>query len=273
MRGVLLKKKNGSGIILTRDGLFCRGTVGETETLGDEVTVEPPGKRPLPRWLAAAALALACFGFGIYRLFFPPAWAHLTLDVDPSVELTLDSRLVVTEEQGLNAGGKRLLALAGARGRPLEDAVARLLRRAFTAGYIRERDCYVVLVTVMARQGDRRLDPEALASLVAEHFPERRGGLEIVAVRVGKGVRREAAKAGLSSGRYLLQQEFGRRGLAVAPELLREESLRRIEEKQGLTVAALVGGSGSVLVRAGEGLSKKGPMQHPPVFLAAPVPE
>jgi hypothetical protein len=270
MRGFLLKKKDGTGIVLTRDGLFMQGMVGEAEVIGEEVAVQPIVKRRFPSWMAMAAVVLACVGFGVYRLAFPPAFAYVAVDVEPSVELALDSRLAVIEQRGFNASGKRLLALEDVRGKPLEAAVSGLLERAFTEGYLRDGRDHVVLVAVTVRGEEERLDTETLACLVARDFPAVRGGLEIVAVQADWRTRWEAARNNLSTGRYLLQRELEAQGLGVVPGFLREESLRQLEEKQGVTVATLVGDEGSVLVRLGEGLS--GTETGQGSFFAAPVP-
>lgn len=270
MRGFLLKKKDGTGIVLTRDGLFMQGVIGEAGATGEEVAVQPILKRRIPPWMVMAAVVLACVGFGVYRLAFPPAFAYVALDVEPSVELALDSRLVVVEQRGFNAGGKRLLALEDARGKPLEAAVSGLLQRAFSEGYLPDGQDHVVLVAVTARGEEKRLDTETLACLVARDFPAVRGGVEIVAVQADWSLRQEAVRSGLSSGRYLLQRELEARGLGVVPGFLREESLQELEEKQGVTVAALVGDNGSVLVRCEEDLS--GTETGQGLFFAAPVP-
>lgn len=270
MRGFLLKKREGTGIVLTRNGLFVQGSVDEAGAIGEEVTVQPVAKRRFSFWMAAAAVVLAGIGFGVYRLAFPPAFAYVAVDMEPSVELALDSRLAVIEQRGFNAGGRRLLALEDARGKPLEAAVSGLLEHAFTEGYLRDGRDHVVLVAVTARGGDRRLDTETLACLVARDFPTVRGGVEIVAVQADWRTRWEAVRNNLSAGRYLLQRELEAKGLGVVPGFLREESLRELEEKQGVTVAALVGDSGSVLVRLGE--SPAGIKTGQGTFFAAPVP-
>jgi hypothetical protein len=271
MRGFLLKKKDGTGIVLTRNGLFVQGAVGEAGAIGEEVTVQPVVKRRFPSWTAVAAVVLACVGFGVYRLAFPPAFAYVAVDIEPSVELALDSRLAVIKQRGFNAGGKRLLALEDARGKPLEAAVSGLLERASTEGYLRDGQDHVVLVAVTARGEDKRLDTETLACLVAQDFPAVRGSVEIVAVQADWRTRWEAVRNNLSAGRYLLQRELEAQGLGVVPGFLREESLRELEEKQGVTVAALVGDEGSVLVRLGE--SPAGTETGEGTFFAAPVPE
>lgn len=271
MRGLLLKRKNGGGIIITHDGLFCRGSVDEQKALGDEVTVEPPLRRTLQWWLAAAVFGLVCLGLGIYRMLFPGVWAYVTLDVGPSIELALDSRLTVIGQEGFNDTGNKLVSPLDLRGRPIEVCIDYLLERAYAAGYLSEGENSVVLITVCPQRNHKKLGTEALACLVAESFPVRQGGVEIVAVGTDAADRRRAVSYGLSTGRYLLRQELTRCGHGISEGSIREDPLRRIEEEHGLTVAALVGSSGSVLVRTWN-VPGIGPAGNPQALLAAPVP-
>lgn len=271
MRGLLLKRKNGGGIIITHDGLFCRGVVGEQDALGDEVTVEPPERRTVQWWLAAAALSILCFGLGVYRMFFPGVWAYVALDLDPSIELALDSQLRVVGQRGFNDSGNKLLSPLDLRGKPVDVCIGYLLERAYAAGYLSEGENSVVLVTVTPQTSHEKLGTEALASFVAESFPARQGGVEIVAISTGSDTRQQAVSNGLSTGRYLLQQELRRSGHMVSEGSIREDPLQQIEEEHGLTVAALVGSNGSVLIRTWD-MPGIGPAADPQVFLAAPVP-
>ncbi|HIE13227.1 MAG TPA: hypothetical protein EYP63_07370 [Desulfotomaculum sp.] len=272
MRGLLLKRKNGGGIIITHDGLFCRGAVDEQKALGDEVTVEPPPRRRLLWWLTAAALGLFCLGIGIYRIFLPGVWAYVTLDIGPSIELALDSQLRVTGQRGLNEAGNRLLSPLDLRGRPIDICVGYLLEQAYAAGYLCEGESSVVLVTVAPRHDREKIGTEALAGYVAESFPVRQGGVEIVAISTDLETRRRALGSGLSMGRYLLQQALKRCGHTVSADSVREAPLRQIEEGHGMTVAALVGNNGSVLIRAWD-TPGIGPADRAQALLAAPVPE
>lgn len=275
MQGILLKKKNGGGIILTRDGGFCQGKIGEDTSLGEEAAVDPPRQKRPPWFMAAAAvIAVAALSFGVYRTLLPSTWAYVALDMEPSIEISLDRGLVITGQKGFNTTGRKLAALEDLRGKTLEAGVDCILERALAAGYLKEGKDNVVMVTAAAGTGDERLNAGALSHLVAKCFPVLRGRTEIVAVCTDKGTRNKAAKDGLSAGRYLLLQEVHRRGLNIAGTVVQEGSLDTLEREGNHTVAALVGDKGFVLVRSGgDPMQVPGQKQGPPSFFAAPVPE
>ncbi|MEW6182043.1 MAG: hypothetical protein AB1500_02540 [Bacillota bacterium] len=274
MQGILLKKKNGGGIILTRDGGFCQGEIGEGSSVGEEAAVDPPQQRKTPWFAAAVVIAVAVLSFSAYRMILPSTWAYVTLDMEPSVEISLDRDMVITGQRGFNAAGKELVAMGDLRGKHLESGISAVLKRALDSGYLEEGTESVLLVTGTADAADDRLSASALSRLVARSFPVQRGKAEIVAVYADAGTRKKAEKDGLSAGRYLLLREVQRRGLNVPINVVREGPLKKLEREGSQTVAALVGEKGFTLVRSeGEPLRVPGQEQEPPAFFAAPVPE
>ncbi|MCL6558443.1 MAG: anti-sigma factor domain-containing protein [Firmicutes bacterium] len=270
MKGILLKKENGRGIILTRDGAFCKGLIEKDVTLGEEAVVNPPVRKVLSFWLVAAVLLITAAALAVYRMIVPDSWSYVALDIEPSVELSLDKKLIITDLRGFNEQGKRLAAaLQELQGKPLATGLEDLLEKALAAGYLREGEDTTVMVTGASKYKDERINAEELARMVAENFPVQRGKAEIVAVCTDTGIRKKAVKANLSTGRYLLQQELRRRGLTVASGILREEPLERFEREYRITLSALVGNKGSVLIRTKDFSLER---QNPPAFFASPVP-
>jgi hypothetical protein len=271
MQGMLLKKQNGTGIVLTSDGTYCRGAISEEALLGEEATVVPPRWRRPPLWLAAAVTAVVFLGLGAYRFLAPSSWAYVAIDVEPSVEFTVDRGLTVIGLKGYNFAGKKLAsALGDIRGKPLDYGVESLLEKALAAGYLREGEDNIVMVTGVCRQEDERIGPEALANMVADSYPVQRGKVEIIALYTDTDVHRQAAKNGLSSGRYLLQQELKRRGVNIAGRVMREESLRSLGKGHNLVLSAVMDDTGWVLTRPESSFLER--RQKQDVFYAAPVP-
>lgn len=266
MRGMLVKDKGNAGIVLTPDGVFVQGKVEEVASLGEEVEVKPP----LTRWsfwrLAAAAVAVICLGLAFYWFAMPAPWAYVAVDTASSVGLALDSRLVVIRQEALNACGEELLAGEKLSGKTLTDALSSLLVRLRAEGYLREAAGNLILVTVTSRKEDERLAAERVARLVAALPPAGKG--TVVVARVDLATQRQAAKAGLSPGRYLLQQELARRGVKLQGRKVGEMPLRTLEEAYRVRVAALMAGKAQVVVLGGD-RNGKGPV---PGLLAAPVP-
>lgn len=269
MRGMLVKDKGEEGIVLTPGGVFVQGKVEEAASLGDEVEVEPPLSRRSFWWLAAVAVAVVCLGLALYRLAVPAPWAYVAVDTVPSVGLALDSRLVVTRQEALNACGEELLAGEKLAGKTFADALSFLLVHLRADGYLQEAAGDLVLVTVASRKEDERLAAERVARLVAASLPAGRG--TVVVARVDLATQHQAAKVGLSPGRYLLQQELERRGVKLQGRKIGEMPLRALEEAYGMRVTALMAGKAAVVVLGGNRNGRK-PGGELPGLLAAPVP-
>jgi hypothetical protein len=187
------------------------------------------------------------------------------------VEFSVDRELNITGLKGYNFAGKKLVsALGDVRRKPLNYGVESLLEKALAAGYLREGEDNIVMVTGVCGQEDERIGAEALANMVADCYPVQRGKVEIVALYTDTEVHRQAAKNGLSSGRYLLQQELKRRGVNIAGRVLREESLLSIGKEHKLILSTVMDDKGWVLTRPESSFLESGKKQK--VFFAAPVP-
>lgn len=188
----------------------------------------------------AACLVLALAGFGLYSVYREPV-AFVGIDVNPSIELSVNRLDVVVEARALNDDGRAVLDAVALEGRGYRDALDALAVSAAFAPYADEGSLVEVNVASADRERADRLSAETdaiLAVLPCEHACE----------SVDEEVRDRANAAGMGMARYRAAEELG----ALDPSVTLEEcagmtmrELRdRIDACEGGDVAGAPGAGG-----------------------------
>ncbi len=200
--GVVLECNGSRAVVLDGSGGFRAVSARPEWRPGDVVPL--PGQRGKAGALAAAAacLVLALAGGGSW-LWLSPA-ALVSMDVNPSVELTLNRFERVVSARALNAEGAALLEAGTVNGMPAARAVAALLDSGYLEPYL-ERENYVTL-TVQSEDEDLAgrllalVDETASASVGAQARVSCHG--------VDGALVEEAHSHGVTAGKYLALLEL-----------------------------------------------------------------
>ncbi|MDQ7793918.1 MAG: hypothetical protein RDU89_05830 [bacterium] len=231
-RGVVLEVEGDLALVLTPGGEFRWVPLGgRSQVVGRELAFPEPEARvrPLRSPLLVPGLAAACVAVLLLvlvpALISPgPVAAYVSVDINPSLELALDGRGRVVNGEGLDGAGDALLRAAGSlRGLSLDEALLRLLGRAWEQGFLSPEghNMVVLAATPAGRAGDAIpawLDPAAWR--VEERLREETGLPEgvVVAVRIEAAVREEARAVGLTAGRFAVLLQAQEEGLALEVE-------------------------------------------------------
>lgn len=157
-----------------------------------------PRVRVVTAWAACLLLALALVGaYGVYRA---PS-AFVDIEVNPSLELTVNTFGIVIEAEALNDDGAVVLGAVDMLNRPYGDVIGALLSSDAFGSYA-EKDAFidVNVVSENNRLGESLVaqSDEALSSASCEHACR----------RADSATRDAAAAAGLGVGRYKAAQEL-----------------------------------------------------------------
>lgn len=243
-RGIIVKIKKRSCIVLTPEGEYREVPLpGDgTASVGREIILKRRKGFPYFRHLAAvASLLLFVLAGQIYLAQTRSAAAYLTIDINPSIELAVSADRRVVAACGLNEGGRKILKEIEVRGRDLLEATGLILERAIADRYLEEKDDNVILVTLTVD-----IDKEYLVDLESVYKAVQRqvdsGGLdaEIIIQPVKPETRREAAKSGISAGRYFLLQKLNTKGIDVSAGEIRSMSLGKLEKEKKVSLIDLL---------------------------------
>ncbi len=172
-KGILLEVEGRTGIVLTPEGEFRRVPLPAGDpAVGDEILVPEAGAEPWRwtwGWVAAAAavllMVLSPVGYWQWSLGQPAAL--VMIDINPSVELTVNGRRHVVEAQGLNPDGQEVLEQVEWRRQPVEDVARAIAAQAIQLGKLNPAADDSAVVVAVAPLGGRTL-PGSLSQTIVE---------------------------------------------------------------------------------------------------------
>jgi hypothetical protein len=190
---------------------YLRKEIGKRST--------PPVKAPAARWLRAgryvamtASLAVVLLiGIFSYGLYFTPS-AYIDVDVNPSIELTLNRFGRVVDSYAYNRDGDAILAMVRLTHMDYKEAIDRLFTTMTDQGY-NSNDSYIS-VTLSDKTDPATAQTEtvllaAIETVISQHH----GNVQVDAVAVEPPLRDAAHELNLSPSKYIAIQEL----MAVDP--------------------------------------------------------
>lgn len=166
--GIVLELEANHAIVMRKDGHFVRiprtsemgvgmevGWEPVTRTVPTQSAVQPlrlRRKSTLRGWRIGAAGIAAClavsaglsFGMGVFSPTQAEAYAFVSLDINPSVSIQVDKKLVVIDATGMNADGVSLLQHLKLKGEPLQKAISNVVNAALQDHMIPQNDTILI---------------------------------------------------------------------------------------------------------------------------------
>lgn len=140
MRGVIMETKNGRAVLLTKGGGFMN-IRDKGYSIGDKVNITPNTGRLCA---TAASIIVVCAGIGSH---FVPA-GYVSVDINPSLMLTLNPYNRVINVQSFNDDARVLLSRTDIDGKSAEKSVEMLIKASEEIGYINDDNRDVLLEVV-----------------------------------------------------------------------------------------------------------------------------
>ncbi len=300
--GIVMERTGKYVVLMTPNGEFKRVRItGSRPDIGEEISIPAVPRRlfnmPRASWLAvAAAVILLLVASPLLTMVNQPpeaAFAYVSVDINPSIELTMSNRYNVMDAQALNQDGEKVLAGVELKGMKVEKAVAKITEQAVKLGFIQKLHRNEVLISVSPLPGariDRALFERTLLASANNVLEENKVEVAFQTIHVPSKIRENAKKKGLSTGNYAVLVEAVNAGLpltekdiksssiiaAIASvggqaeriiDIAREEEQFDLKEQKYLTIASRTGSDVAVTipveeqpepgpVKPGEGLDK-----------------
>jgi hypothetical protein len=243
IQGIVMEINPRSCIIMTREGEFHKvPRPAHKVMVGEEIKTQLP-LSSRSKWIrlssiAAAAMFIMLVGWYFYRTAMPVAVAHVSLDINPSIELSVDQNSCVIDGIGYNEEGKLLLVSVPVIGKNVYTAIADLIAVAIQQHYLDPNKENVVFTTIVQAEPavavnavpvvEEDLVFQAIISSVETvNIP-----VEVLITKAEPKLQQQAKQTGVSTGRFLLYQD----ALKDEPNLkdtdLKTRSLRDLKIKQ-----------------------------------------
>ncbi len=252
MKAVVLETKDGYCAVLKDDGTIEK--VKMTARIGQEITM--PAKKEIRRFplryvAAAASFALVSLTTGLLSL--TQEYSYVSVDVDASVEYSLNRMDRVVKVKGLNKKGEALaksIRKEGIEGQSISEAMDKTKSLLQEEGYMNPTDGAILMaVSSKDEKKSTALKQEVEGAIVTDSVTTSVG-------EVSLAERKDAQESGLSTGRYAVVKEIvGHESLdEVAIDIAKSKTandLILIAEENLPTTGASVSGTEQTLQNEG----------------------
>ncbi|ASB89923.1 anti-sigma factor domain-containing protein [Bacillus sonorensis] len=221
-RGIIVEKNKKFVTLLTPDGQFLKAKKTEEDyEIGQEITFPAETRmarrragffdllslRPLKAGVFSIA-AIMLFAFMIIPdVLNNKAYAYMTIDINPSFELTLNKNCEVVDLVPLNKDGKDLVGrIENWKNSDFKEVVSEIVEDSDKLGYVKKSK-EILIATVYENNEDDTYKATIKSEIddVAKKYQERDYKME--SVESDLDTRAKAQKEGISTGRYIRSHE------------------------------------------------------------------
>lgn len=234
-KGIVMDIKKHSVVVLTPNGEFitCKRK-GDSCMIGEEISFDEQEQKAsrfsIPYFLKPASLLVACFLCALLFFYNQPeekVFAYVSVDINPSLEVSLTKDLRVIDLQACNDDGRRILKeLKQWENKQLQEVIRTIIKQSQEDKYLTNDK--QVMLTAIAK--DKLLEPK-LEKVMKELKKEYE--LKHITVEYQNStmqVRENARKAGMGTGVYIKQEN--EKNKSVTPPATPSNPVENEEERQ-----------------------------------------
>ncbi|WP_409294610.1 anti-sigma factor domain-containing protein [Peribacillus sp. SCS-26] len=218
-KGIVMDINSRFVTLLTPDGQFLKAyNEHGSYSVGEEISFNPVhegkriGKVNFSRrrnavLLSAAAVFLLILGL-LPMFSSKEASAYMTLDVNPSFELSLDDELKVINLHGLNGDGKKLKTrLASWKDKSVQKVMDIILAESRKSGYLKDEDEIILAAVPLddSKELQSRLN-DSVKKTEAD-IKKEAPSTKVTSIRATPADRTKAKEKGVSTGIYMKKRE------------------------------------------------------------------
>ncbi|MBV1736388.1 MAG: anti-sigma factor domain-containing protein [Candidatus Desulforudis sp.] len=236
-KGIVFRLKKRTAIVMTGEFQFTEIARRPGMVVGAEVQFVPAEVVAPRRFnavgMVASLIVLALMLTVLWRPFSadPVVYAYVGIDINPSIEMAVDTRDRISEATALNQDGQRLLEQLELTGRPVAEALEAYLRLCLAEGYLSRGQ---VIIGVTAAEGQEAGGlVEALADRARAVVDENATATDLYVLTCTPGMREQARALGLSTATLAIVEEARKTGVAVDSESVRRDGLAVALEHSG----------------------------------------
>lgn len=199
-KGLVLEIKDGKAIVMQPGGDFVTVLAGDSWVKGDVVTIGEKKNRRKAMYAMAAVACLLLFlfgGVGGYQMYTTET-ALISLDINPSIELSLNRFDRVIGTTGYNDEGALLLDHLNIKGKSCLEAIELLLASSEMRPYL-ERNEFVEVAVYSARDEEALIgEVEAKTQALTAEYPQ----MTVACHAANQNLVQEAHDHNMTPGKY-----------------------------------------------------------------------
>jgi hypothetical protein len=229
-RGLVVKIGDGRCIILTRKGTYERIPVPAPGIrVGAEVSYPAISTLAKPMMLAASLLVLFVCGYLFSRLGLPAAAAYVSVDINPSLELSVDKSLDVIAVKYFNNDAVNLLKQENLKGKTLKDALSIVVGKAIAQNYLKpDQDNLIVSTVTPSGTGAVPVAQQSVQQFLEQPLNAVKLAGDVRVYSATADFRTVAESHGVSPGKYLIYEQLSNEGKQVSIGKISNTSIREL---------------------------------------------
>lgn len=264
-KGIIMQVSGPHAIVMTSDRQFVRVPLQAGMIIGQEIEVSSGKPHPAFAWrklaMVAASFALA-LGLWQASAILRPAQvsAYVALDINPSLELSIDEHKDVLQVTPLNEDAEQLLTKLNLKGKPVAKAINAVALEAAKQGFIKP-DGDILVTASDAGTTEINLSDLEKELMTSVETSLKQSGIagHVGGVLVTQKDREAAQALGLSPGKYALYRQAQASDIEISVDDLKKQSVTNLTIQHGQDVKEIVAGmdGGKKLDELVSELSKK----------------
>ena len=205
MKAVVVEKHDGFAVALRDDGCFVR-VKGTTYEIGDKITLRSSRNGMLRKVVAAAAafaVLVTAGGVGTGVYFAKETYSVVSVDINPSIEYSLNRFDKVIAVRGVNSEGEQIageISKSVIQG-DLSNALHATMDCLCEKSYITEDEANYMVISVYSKSAKKQ---ESIGVAVAEFSDEETKLCTVTTVNVSKEEKEVADSLGITPGKMIL---------------------------------------------------------------------
>ncbi|NOW02894.1 anti-sigma-I factor RsgI family protein [Clostridium beijerinckii] len=182
--------------------------------------------------LVLSVVALSSLGGGVYAHAKTTPVAYVSVDINPSIELSVNTFDQVISAESYNEDGKKVLEDTNLVNSDVDDAVKYIITNAVSDGYIKEDGTSAVEITTATDKDNvaTKLD-ESLKQVADKSLEENNIEATVETQDVALSRRDEARKLGITPGKLNLIQKLQELDPTINVEDYKSSSVKDIQKK------------------------------------------
>ncbi|WP_026889322.1 anti-sigma-I factor RsgI family protein [Clostridium beijerinckii] len=182
--------------------------------------------------LVLSVVALSSLGGGVYAHAKTTPVAYVSVDINPSIELSINTFDQVISAEAYNEDGEKVLEDTNLVNSDVDDAVKNIISNAVSDGYIKEDGTSAVEITTATDKDNvaTKLD-ESLKQIADKSLEENNIEATVETQNVALARRDEARKLGITPGKLNLIQKLQELDSTINVEDYKSSSVKDIQKK------------------------------------------
>ncbi|MBU9711327.1 anti-sigma factor domain-containing protein [Evansella tamaricis] len=257
-KGIVMEKKKRFMVIMTNEGEFIRAKLDTTVRLGDEVSYIPLTPIHLQSSIyksysmQIAAVVLFLLLLPVIPLFTgEKVFGTIMIDMNPSIEFTVNQDYHVIETHGYNPEGSLLLTqiTTDLEGLSLNEAMTVVIEEGNKMGYLSDwNDIYITSPKILTIDEFWGEDYEIWTQRMQEKY-----AVNFISLTVDQELLAEAKEYSISPPKYLLFEQAKENGIELNLQEVNARTIQELELNAGIELENIVVNETITIIRSENG--------------------